>query len=108
MVLGGNSIIKERKMKLAEAKGIIRKAAGFRVEFEVLKDAVLRSDHFPDNDEDAIPTEEEAWDLARKFAVAGKDAGIVNVYIIHGDDFTPVDGYQQKELNIYPVAAGAF
>lgn len=89
-------------MKFEEAKALIREKAGYRVEFEKVEAAVLVSDRFPDNDEETIPTEREAWHLAELFAEAGKDQGIVNVYVIHGDDYTPVAGYKEQELNIYP------
>lgn len=89
-------------MKFTEARELIRGAAGYRVEFEVIEGGLLRSDHFPDNDEETIPFENEAWQLAKLFAKAGKRKGIVNVYVIHGDDFTPVAGYKERGLNIYP------
>jgi len=89
-------------MKFAKARELIRGAAGYRVTFEVIEGSILRSDHFPDNDEDTIPIEEEAWQLARLFAKAREKEGIVNVYVVHGDDYTPVTGYKEKELNIYP------
>jgi hypothetical protein len=89
-------------MKFAEAKQLIRDSAGYRVEFEKIESGVLVSDHFPDNDEPTIPSANEAWQLATLFAHAGKKKGIVNVYVIHGDDYTPVAGYKEKELNIYP------
>lgn len=86
-------------MRFSDAKEIIRSNSGFRVEFEKQEGGVLVSDHFPDNDEEPIGTEEEAWEYAKKFARAGKDNGIVNVYVIHGDDYTPVEGYEEKKLN---------
>ena len=89
-------------MKFAEARELIRGATGYRVSFEVIEGGLLRSDHFPDNDEDTIPLEEEAWQLAGLFAKAGEKKGIVNVYVIHGDDYTPVADYKERELNIYP------
>ena len=88
-------------MKLEEAMTTIRKKAGYRVGFEKREGGILASDYFPDTYEDTILSEAEAWHLAGLFAKAGKDEGIVNVYVIHGDDFTPVDGYKERELNIY-------
>lgn len=90
-------------MKFEEAKALIREKAGYRVEFEQIDGGTLVSDHFPDDDEDTIVSEIEAWHLAKLFAKYGKDEGIVNVYVIHGDDYTPVDGYKEKEFNIYPT-----
>ena len=90
-------------MKFEEAKVFIRAKAGYRVEFEQRDGGMLISDHFPDDDEDTIIGEGEAWHLAGMFANAGKEKGIVNVYVIHGDDYTPVDGYKEKELNVYPL-----
>ena len=89
-------------MKFEDAKGFIRSNYGFRVEFERREGGMLVSDHFPDDDETPIKTEDSAWEYAQKFAEAGRDRGIVNVYVIHGDDFTPVEGYKDKELNVYP------
>lgn len=90
-------------MKFEEAKRIIRGNAGFRVEFEQQDGGMLVSDHFPDDNEETIATEQEAWSYANLFARTGKPNGIVNVYVIHGDDFTPVKNYKEKELNIYPT-----
>ena len=89
-------------MKLEEARRIIRAKAGFRVDFEQQDRGILSSDHFPDHDEETIGTEDMAWEYARKFAHAGVDDGIVNVYVINGNDFTPVEGYAEKKLNVYP------
>ena len=93
-------------MKFKDAKEIIRRNAGFRVEFEHIEGGILASDHFPDNDEETIRTEGEAWEYAKKFAEACKDEGIVNVYVIHGDDYVPVEGYKERELNLYPPNGG--
>ncbi len=75
---------------------------GFMVEFEKRKNGLLRSGHFPDKHagESLIKTEEEAWELARKFAEnSSKD--YVNIYVIR-QDFCPVQGYQKKILRRYP------
>ncbi len=90
-------------MKFEDARQLIRSNLGFRVEFEKLGGGILASDHFPDDDEEPIGTEEEAWGYARRFAKACKNKGIVNVYVIYADDYTPVEGYKEKELNIYLV-----
>ena len=86
-------------MKFADAKEFIRRGAGFRIEFERRSGVMLESDHFPDNDEATIPTEYEAWRYAEGFALAGRERDIVNVYVIHGDDYTPVEGYEERKLN---------
>jgi len=86
-------------MKLQNALDIIKgknKPQGFRVTFEVVERGVLRSDYFPDRGEPLIPTEDEAWDLANKFAV--KTYGrCVNIYVID-HDYTPVTGYAHKRI----------
>lgn len=88
-------------MQLQEAKDFIKHESGFRVTFEVREGGILRSDHFPEDDEPPFTTEDEAWEYAEKFAKAGRDKGIVNVYVIYADDWTPVKGYKEKELNYH-------
>jgi len=88
-------------MKFDEAKEFIHRKSGFRISFEKREDGVLVSDYFPDGEEPGIPTEEGAWCWASKFANAGKDDGIVNVYVIHADDFVPVDSYNERKLSSY-------
>ncbi len=88
-------------MKFEDAKKYIKDYSGYRVEFEQQNGGILASDHFPDDDEDTIATEEEAWEFAECFAKAGKRKGIVNVYVIHGDDYTPVPSYRARKLNAY-------
>lgn len=66
---------------------------------------MLASDHFPDvrEGERGIPTEEEAWALARDFAKRRTPSrDIVNVYVVSARDFTPVAHHQEKMLNVYP------
>ena len=86
-------------MKFQEALDIInKKEKGYMVSFEVLERGMLRSDHFPDKHagELLIPTEEEAWILAEKFANStGSD--VVNIYVID-NTFSPVKGYDKKKL----------
>ena len=89
-------------MKKAGAEITIKKNAGFRVAFERQEGGMLVSDHFPARDEDAIGTEEEAWRYATAFANAGQKKGIVNVYVINGFDWRPVQNYRDRKLNIYP------
>ena len=89
-------------MKFRNARALMRTSPGFRVEFEKQNGGILTSDHFPDDDEEPIGTEEEAWGYAERFAEACKNKGVVNVYVIHGDSYIPVKGYKGKELNILP------
>jgi hypothetical protein len=89
-------------MKFQEALDIInKKEKSYMVSFEVRERGFLRSDYFPDKhaDELLIPTEEEAWDLAERFAKAtGSD--VVNIYVID-NTFSPVKGYDKKKLKSY-------
>lgn len=89
-------------MKFQEALDIIdSKEKGFMVSFDVIEGSVLRSDNFPDkhDGEPLIPSEYEAWDLAKKFAAATPDK-IVNIYVID-ESFSPVKDYNKKELKRY-------
>ena len=92
-------------MRHAEALEIIRNVPpGFRVAFERRENGMLRSDYFPERDENPIPTETEAWNEARSFAaVAPKE--YVNIYVIRCDDWTPVPGYAAKRLRTHPARA---
>jgi hypothetical protein len=90
-------------MKFRTAMGMIEKNGhGYRVSFERRNGASLTGDYFPERDEMPICTELEAWDLARRFAIARDDA--VNVYVIRGDNFVPVDGYERQVIRRYPDA----
>lgn len=89
-------------MKYEEALEIInKKERGFMVSFEVRERSILKSDHFPDKHagEPLIPTEEEAWELAEKFARATGDE-VVNIYVVD-HTFSPVKGYLSKKLKEY-------
>ncbi len=91
-------------MKYKEALKIIeqaKKPKGYMVSFEVKDRSILRSDHFPDKHagEKLIPTEEEAWDLARQFANA-TNSNFVNIYVVD-QDFGPVSGYSERTLKKY-------
>lgn len=88
-------------MKMWEAMDIINKKDkeyGFMVSFEHAGDGFLRSDHFPDKhaSEKLIPTEEEAWELAHRFARQTKDK-CVNIYVID-QNFSPVNGYKTRKI----------
>lgn len=89
-------------MTLKQANDIIaahNKPRGYAVHFEWIKDAILEGDYFPNIRAGELPIqdEEEAWELAYKFAVAtqGKTC---NVYVIK-EDFTPVQYYKTRMLN---------
>lgn len=89
-------------MKFKEALDIINiKEKGYMVSFEVRKNGVLGSDYFPDKhaNELLIPTEEEAWNLAERFANA-TGSEVVNLYVID-HTFSPVKGYTNKILKKY-------
>lgn len=90
-------------MKIKEALKIIEEPTnkGFMVSFQVMERSVSRSDYFPDKHakEKLIETEEEAWDLARKFADK-TNSNYVNIYVIDSN-FSPVKGYSEKKLKSY-------
>lgn len=87
-------------MKFEEALSIIngKEKQGYMVSFEIKEGVLLKSDHFPDKHagELLIPTEAEAWDLAKRFAKAHPNTH--NVYVIDGS-FSPVKEYDSKKLN---------
>jgi len=88
-------------MLMHEAMRVINddpKPMGYMVSFERKEGRFLASDHFPDKHrgEPLIPTEEEAWALAQKFAA--KTVGrCVNVYVM-AHDFVPVPGYEARKI----------
>ena len=85
-------------MKMQEALDIINNAEkGFMVSFEERGNGLLKSNHFPErrSGEDLIETEEEAWDLANKFANATDVSKYVNIYVTDAS-YKPVKGYEQK------------
>ena len=77
------------------------KEYGFMVSFEIRKGNILSSDHFPDKHagEILIPTEDEAWKLAQRFASA-TDSSYVNIYVID-HTFSPVRNYSEKAFKRY-------
>jgi hypothetical protein len=86
-------------MKMIDAMKIIDgEPTGFMVSFERRIGNLLCGDHFPDlrGGEALIKTENEAWELASKFAK--KTIGsVVNLYVIKSD-FTAVEGYRDKYI----------
>ena len=88
-------------MRLSEALKIINskeEPKGFMVSFEHKDGGILRADHFPDKHtgEELIKTEDEAWELAKKFAAKTKGK-CINIYVID-ENFSPVPGYEFKEI----------
>lgn len=102
-------------MKNIEAMKIIdeyetraNEPTGYMVAFERREHGMLCSDHFPDKHagEQLIETEEEAWELAKRFDDAtGSDC--VNIDV-RDQSSMPVDGYKTKKLSVYPPHVDTF
>jgi hypothetical protein len=71
--------------------------SGFRVSFEWYGDGFLRSDFFPENQEEPIRTEKEAWTLAKKFADAMKGK-VCNLYVMD-NRHVPVRNYNRLRID---------
>jgi hypothetical protein len=71
------------------------------VHFEWAGDGFLRSDYFPDVHAGELPiaTEDEAWQMAAQFAAKTRKR-CVNVYVIRREDFTPVQGYRERMIEV--------
>lgn len=89
-------------MRRCEAEQLIErgKSPGFRVNLEERKGGFLRSDWFPEHDEDPFKTEEEAWQFAEEFCKYA-DERFVNVYVTRADNHKPVPGYKDRMLRKY-------
>lgn len=87
-------------MKMQDALDTIAdKPLGFMVSFWHYDGRFVTSDHFPDvrAGEAPIATEEEAWELAKKFAE--KTTGrCIQIHVIRRKDFKPVPGYSTKMI----------
>lgn len=88
-------------MKMSKALSIIATGEmepGFMVHFERREDGLLVTDYFPDKHagEPLIATEEEAWELAQKFAAATVGR-CVNVYVVRSS-FAPVKDYLFRRI----------
>ena len=86
-------------MKLADALLIIDQPApetGYRVRFERVDGNFLRGDHFPERGEPLIASEEQAWQLAIRFAAATVGR-CVNVYVVDGA-WSPVRSYRERMI----------
>ncbi len=79
------------------ARGI-KPPPGYMVSFERVEGRMLAGDHFPDKHggENLIPSEEEAWELARAFASATRGK-CVNI-LVTDSEFHPVVGYLEKKI----------
>lgn len=99
-------------MTLSKAQECIdglQRSGGYAVSFEWIEGGMLRSDHFPDvhprfGNEQGIPTEAQAWSMAREFAAAMKGK-VCNVYVIRADNFVPVVGYRDRMIMNRPEAS---
>jgi len=81
-------------MKMSEAKRIMDgRTKGYRVHFESVQGCCLLGDFFPDRGEELIPTENEAWYLAHRFASRTRGR-CVNIYVVD-EDYKPVEGYEK-------------
>jgi hypothetical protein len=94
---------KEEALKLIkgnEKKPKFTGVKGFMVHFELRKDHMLHTDYFPEKHlgEDLIRTEEDAWNLAKRFSLINED--YVNIYVID-HNFQPVSGYKTREIKEY-------
>jgi hypothetical protein len=79
------------------ARGI-KPPPGYMVSFERVEGRMLAGDPFPDKHagEKLIPSEDEAWNLARVFANATRGK-YVNIMVVDSE-FHPVDDYLSKRI----------
>ena len=93
-------------MKMQEARDIINNIPkGFMVSFEEYDGRGLRGNHFPDKHagESLIPTEEEAWALAKLFA-DNCPKRYVNIHVIDCK-FSSVGGDNLRDLKMLKYEA---
>jgi hypothetical protein len=88
-------------MRMIDAMKIIENGSapsGYMVHFERIEGSMLVSDYFPEKrlGEPLINTEQEAWDLAKRFAAATYGR-CVNIYVI-GENYAPVPGYEGRKI----------
>jgi hypothetical protein len=86
-------------MKMARAQSIIDgKTGGFMVRFEWFLNCMFVEDHFPDKSagEPLIETEDEAWELARRFAEKTKGE-CINIHVVD-NEFYPVRECGNKKI----------
>ena len=89
-------------MKMDEAMEIMKGTpaqAGYMVHFEKVVGRTLESGYFPDvrAGEPPIETEEEAWQLAQKFAAKTRGK-YINIYVIRRENFAPVLDYSLRQI----------
>lgn len=87
-------------MKMQTALDIINgvKKTGYMIHFERIEGKLLHAYYFPDKPagEELIYDEEEAWELATRFA-AQTIGECVNIYVID-NQFRPVSGYMKRKI----------
>lgn len=86
-------------MRMAEALKIAAiglRPKGYRVSYSHVNGFIVECGYFPDRDEPLIPSEDEAWELARAFARATFEK-YVNIYVVD-DRYAPVPGYADKRI----------
>jgi len=92
------ALIKKSEKSISEAKKK-KEPQGFMVHFEKKEGHTLASGYFPDKHagEKLIKTEDEAWELAGKFAKATDSCEYINIYVVN-NNWRPVDHYQTKAI----------
>lgn len=75
---------------------------GFMVRFDMHVGGLYYGHYFPDKHlgEELISTEEQAWHVAKLFAAA-TDESYGDIYVIKGEDFTPVKDYAKRKLKSF-------
>ncbi len=86
-------------MKLQTAHDLMYHRKCYRVHFEKRELGLLYTDYFPERDEPAFVTEEEAWKWAREFATKSP-LEYVNIYVVD-EHWRPVPGYQERRLRTH-------
>ena len=78
-------------MKRSDLEALIaaKDRAGYRVSFEQERCGGYLSNLVPDKQEAPCSSLDEAWDLAAKLARLSDS--YVNVYVVHGDTYVPVE-----------------
>ena len=99
-------------MKMKEAMALIKKSEkeisakakkkelqGFMVHFEKVEGHILSAGYFPDKHagEKLIKTEDEAWEMASRFAKATDYKEYINIYVVN-NNWRPVAYYATKAI----------
>jgi hypothetical protein len=92
-------IKKSEKEKSEKEKKKAKELQGFMVHFEKKEGHILASGYFPDKHagEKLIKTEDEAWELASRFAKATSPNEYVNIYVVD-NQWRPVGHYTTKGI----------